>query len=173
MIALGRLTRLALATGTPFVCAVTLMSSMSMAQGTGPGVEPARVLPAAELFLWACVNQLPEFHDSHEDFISSGLVQDSTTGVFHHPEWNLSAGVGLVDGKDACTVAFSSDLDFKVVRRVFIDAFDAAGLPRNFDWGEGELIGSGDLPGGGLFNLFSQDRNGKAYYIAVAAVIPR
>lgn len=155
-----------------FAVVSALWSSVAVGQVV-PGTEPPRILKAAETFAWYCVEQFPDFLDTPEKLRNAGLILDSASGVFHHPELNLSARIGPVDGKSACTVGFASDLDHRVVRRAFNDTFDAYGIYYDLEFGDEGLLAVGDIEDGGLYNLVAISREGTPYYAAIIAVDPK
>jgi hypothetical protein len=77
----------------------------------GPGTIPVVAALAAETFQSVCADQLPDFKAAPATLRSRGFAQNTTTGTFFHPVYDLSVKLIPEGGGGDCSMVFVSEDD--------------------------------------------------------------
>lgn len=75
----------------------------------GPGNIPVVTELAADTFKRVCVDQLPDFKGAPNALRARGFAQNTTTGTFFHPAYDLSVKLIPESGRGDCSMVFVSD----------------------------------------------------------------
>lgn len=99
----------------------------------GPGSSLPSADIAGEVFGKACLAAQPDFQNTAPALASLGFVQNSETGTYYSPQYNMSLKLFEREVNKECSIVFATDGNAEATARAFGEAAAANGNGKTGD----------------------------------------